>query len=226
MPFHSEHTFRPGDLIVHRGPTQATHGGIAFGETPRHVAAANDTNVFVIIDGEKAMFSHEHVNFAPGTKVSDPLGRVLTVVHEVEPAPGPWETRVAKGGAREWAPTGLLISAPTEPELTLWGTRSRGSITWWPDELTARHAAKRAPSVEVLTMTGRPTVVDRSPAAGHLALVDVDELRRALQAGTGAIATLISRLRERPDFLTEVEEALGTPAGIHRLIGERRGTTD
>ena len=56
-------------------------------------------------------------------------------------------------------------------------------------------------------MTGRPTVVDRSPAAGHLALVDVDELRRALQAGTGAIATLIGRLGDSPDFLTEVDFA-------------------
>ncbi len=225
MPYNAQHTFRPGDLIVHRRPNQTVDGGLLFGAEPRYVATVTEDTVYVTIDGQDAAFHPAPLNFAPGMKVSDPLGRVLTVVHEVEPAPAQRETRVARGGTREWVPTDLLVSVPTEGEVTVWGIRTPSGITW-TDEDTARSSAAKHPNVEVLTMTGRPVVVDRSPAVGHFALVDTEELRRAAHAGPSAIATLIRRLSDTSDFLTEVEEALRTPAGIHRLIADRRGTAD
>lgn len=224
MPCNAQHSFRPGDRVVHRRPNQTVDGGLLFGAEPRHVATVTDDTVFVTIDGDEAAFHPEPLNYAPGMKVSDPLGRVLTVVHEAEPAPAPRETRVARGGTREWVPTDLLVSVPTEAEVTIWGVRTpSGSITW-ADEDTARSTAAKHPNTEVLTLTGSPIVVDRTAAAGPLALVDLDDLRRAAHAGPTAVAALISRLDDKGDFLTEVEEALHTPAGIHRLISERRGT--
>lgn len=224
MPFTAQHTFRAGDLIVHRRPHNSADGGILFGAGPRHVAAVTDDEVHVTIDGNDAAFHPEPLNYAPQTQVSDPLGRVLTVVHEAEPAPTLRQTRVARGGTREWIPTDLLVSVLTEDKVTAWGVRTTdGSITW-TDEDTARDEASKHPNAEVLTLTGHPIVVERSPAAGHLALVDVEDLRRAAQGGPRAIAALLTRLDSKGDFLTEVEEALRTPAGIHRLIAEHRGT--
>jgi hypothetical protein len=220
-------TFRRGDLVVHRTPNTPADGGVLFGSGPRHVAAVTTDGVHVTIDGNDALFFAGALNFAPGTAVTDPLGRHLIVVREVEPAPSRAMTRVVKTGAREWVPTDLLTAVPTEPEIEVWGTRAPGrSIQWWGDEFTARHAAPKGPNVEVLTMTGRPTVVGRSPSAGQHALVDLDELRRAAAAGPSALATFVSRVSEKGDFLTEVEEALSTPAGIQRLIADRRGTAD
>jgi hypothetical protein len=219
--------FRPGDVIVHRRPHSPANGGVLFGEKPHAVSSVAGDRVRLTIGGENVMITAAHVNFAPRSRVCDPLGRALTVVHEVEPAPdGTPMTRVVDGNVREWIPTDMLRSANTEPELTIWGTRQSGrSITWWHDEYSARHASSKGPSVEVVTITGRPTVVDRSPAVGHLALVDTDELRRALEAGPSAIATLIGQLSDKSDFLTDVEEALGTPGGISRLIADHRGTS-
>ncbi|WIE81038.1 hypothetical protein [Curtobacterium sp. MCSS17_016] len=197
-----------------------------FGAEPRQVETTTADTVHITIGGHDASLHPYALDFAPGMKLIDPLGRLVTVVREVEPAPTELMTRAAVSGVgRAWIPTFMLSSLQVESEATVWGVRNPGGSITWSDEDTARHAASQRPNAEVLTITGRPTVVDRSPAAGQHALVDLDELRRAVEKGPSAVAALIGQLENSGDFLTDVEEALGTPGGISRLIADHRGTT-
>ncbi|WIB65479.1 hypothetical protein [Curtobacterium sp. MCBD17_040] len=220
--------FPIGVAVVHRHPT--TPGGIDFGPAPRVVSGVGERTtdgvttptVTVGSGATELTVPAADVDYAPHTQVRDPLGREGVVVREVEPAPEGVHTRVAFGGSREWVPTDLLTAVDVRAPETVWASRHPDGTTVWGDEATASADARAGAGRKLILLTGTAAVIEQTPAAGKFALIDLEQLRSAAERGPEAVAAVIAAAENRPDFLTEVEESLHTPAGTWGLIDEYR----